>query len=238
MALTTEQAAAQLKVNQSRVRALIAAGGLKARRIGRQWMVDADSLDQQAALIGAGATGRPMAKRIAWAAADLADGGSAEWLSSADRSRLRGRLSSVMVAEVAQRWLSSRSDQVQRYRVGVDDLEALLTSDGVVRTGVSAVETYGPGLATSGSADAYVDDKTAVELVQDFFLVESAAGNLTLRVVRPDYHLISARTLSGRVTATRLIVGADLADEAEVRTRAAGLRLITAVLSELRGERG
>lgn len=42
--LTTKQAAERLGVNQSRVRQLILAGHLRARKVGRDWMIDERSL--------------------------------------------------------------------------------------------------------------------------------------------------------------------------------------------------
>jgi excisionase family DNA binding protein len=42
--LTTAQAAARLGVNASRVRQLILSGQLKARKVGRDWLIDERSL--------------------------------------------------------------------------------------------------------------------------------------------------------------------------------------------------
>jgi excisionase family DNA binding protein len=42
--LTTQQAAADLGVSQGRVNALIAAGRLKAQKIGMQWLIDKKEL--------------------------------------------------------------------------------------------------------------------------------------------------------------------------------------------------
>src|SRR3954451_24557382 len=65
MELTTREAAERLNVNQSRVRALVASGVLEARRIGSQWVIDDESVDRQAALTSARASGRSMSRRIA-----------------------------------------------------------------------------------------------------------------------------------------------------------------------------
>ena len=232
MELTTREAAQRLRVDQSRVRELVSTGGLRARRVGGQLLVDADCVDRQAALVSAGATGRPMAQRVAWAAADLADGGSAGWLTAAERYRLRKRLSSVSSLDIVRRWLTSRANRVSRYRVGVHDLDELLSGDGVVRTGVGAATTYRLGLGTAGSGDAYVTAEVAERLVEEFFLIASDSGNLTLRVVDHDLHLRTARsTVDGQVAA-RLLVGVDLADDLDVRTRTAGRNLISTVLAE------
>lgn len=221
-AITAAQAARRLGVNPSRVRALIVRGALTATRAGNQWLIDADSLDRHHDLVAAGATGRPFAPRIAWAAAALCDG-RRDGLTRDDRYRLRRRLGSVdtdaadACAQV-QRWLSRRADALHRYRIGAHDLEPLLRDAGVLATGISTVHTYDLGLATGGSADAYVSDRTRRVLVEEFFLIDSAQGNLTLRVT-------DAGTFDTDV-APRLIVGADLADDLDTRTRAAGRVLI------------
>ena len=45
MDLTTKQAAAQLGITPRRVRALITIGRLKAKKIGRDWLIDSRQLD-------------------------------------------------------------------------------------------------------------------------------------------------------------------------------------------------
>lgn len=232
MELTTREAAERLSVNQSRVRALVASGGLSARRVGDRWLVDADSVDRQAAFTSARATGRSMSQRIGWAAADLADGGEADWLGGNERSRLRQRLSTASSSEVMQRWLRSRCDSVSRYRVGEGDLAALLATEGVVRTGVSAAEAYRLGLGAAGAGDAYVTADVEQRLMDEFFLISSQTGNLTLRVVTDDWHQRTARQMGGQSVAARLVVGVDLADDTDVRTQSAGRTLIGTVLDE------
>ncbi|PRY57992.1 excisionase family DNA binding protein [Knoellia remsis] len=230
MEITTREAAERLDVNHARVRALVASGILTARLVGRQWLVDTDSVDRQAEMKTAQATGRPMAQRVAWAAGVLADGGRADWLTASEAYRLRRRLGSRARAEVVQRWLRSRSGDIRSFRVGQSDLTKLLAVDGVVATGVSAAVAYGLGLGTGGTGDAYVTSSLVGQLTSDFYLVESRTGNLTLRVVDGDLHLRSARSVGGRTVAPRLIVGADLADDRDARTKSAGRELIQSVL--------
>ncbi|MEB3069557.1 helix-turn-helix domain-containing protein [[Mycobacterium] vasticus] len=228
--VTTQQAAQSLSVHPSRVRALIASGALSATRAGRQWLIDAESLDRHADLVAAGATGRSFAPRIAWAAAALCDGLN-DGLAAADRYRLRNRLAhagdrDADTCALVRRWLSRRAESVHRYRVGERDLTRVLAVDGVLATGISTTSEYRLGLSTGGAADAYVNAKTHRELVEEFVLIESARGNLTLRV--------TDNALSGNAVAPRLIAGADLADDSEVRTRAAGCILIKDSLDEFR----
>lgn len=231
MELTTRQAAERLGVNQSRVRALVAAGRLAARRAGSQWLVDAGSIDRQATLIASGAKGRAMAPRVAWAAGVLADGGRAPWLSPADRSRLIKRLRKTDQVEVVVRWLATRSSRLARFRIGESDVDELLHADGVVSTGVSASAALGLGLGTGGTADVYVSDETAKRLVRDFFLIESRSGNLTLRIVEDALHQQASRTINGQHIAPSLLVGVDLAEDDDARAKTAGRALITTALA-------
>ena len=232
MEMTTREAAERLAVTQDRIGVLVRSGALDARRVGSQWLLDADSVDRQAALMSAGARGRSMAPRSAWAVAELADDGMAEWMHRVERSRLRKRLEDLDAVEVVQRWLRARAQTVMNYRVGEDDIEDLLSAEGVVATGVSAADAYGLSLGTGGSADAYVTKAVAKRLEGDFMLIPSRTGNLTLRIVDDDLYLRSAHQIERHCVAARLIVGADLADDTDTRTKSAGRALIQDVLSE------
>lgn len=113
-------------------------------------------------------------------------------------------------------------------------MSALLAAAEVVRTGVSATEAYGLGLGALGVGDAYVANDALDDLVRDFYLIEAQAGNLTLRVVDHRLHVSTARTMGQQHVAPRLIVGADLADDRDARTRTAGNGLLATVLTDLR----
>jgi excisionase family DNA binding protein len=233
--MTTREAAERLGVSQSRIRALVVSGALRARRVGSVWLVDTDSVDRQNEFIAAGATGRSMAPRVAWGSSDLADGGGAAWLRASERYRLRRSLRETSSIDVLRRRLSGRSRRAARYRVGERDLEEVLRAEGVVRTGVSAASAYDLGLGTGGSGDAYVNADVEKALVEGFYLIRSMAGNLTLRIVDENLHLASARVIKGRRVAPRLVVGVDLADDRDARTRAAGRELLRALLDEQMG---
>lgn len=232
MELTTGETAARLGVNTSRVRALIATGGLAARRVGQQWLVDADSVTAQHSLIVGHATGRSMSQRIAWATAALADGRNPDWITASERSRIHRRLRTIAGPDVVRRWLSSRADEVRTYRVGADDLVDVLATADVLATGVSATTAYGLGLTVTGQGDAYVTRELHDRLMRDHFLIETDHGNLTLRVVDHDWHLRTARGEAEAAVAARLIVGVDLADDPDARTRQLGLGLIVDALSD------
>ena len=230
--VTTAQAAQRLGVSTSRVRALIAAGALAATRAGSQWLIDVEDLDRHVNLIAAGATGRPFAPRIVWAAAALCDG-LPDGLKADDRYRLRNRLAHASdsgsdTCALVRRWLSQRAQRVRRYRITTSALPELESAPGVLLTGISATDTYDLGLGTGGAADAYVSGQALGELVDALFLIDTVRGNLTLRVTDTDL------LCTGATSAPRLIVGADLADDTDARTRAAGCALIDDALRAVR----
>lgn len=237
MELTTAQAAERLGISANRVRALISSGNLEARRVGTQWLVAGESVERQARLVDGGATGRPMATRIAWAAADLVDGGAALWLAPSERVRLRNRVAHSATPEVVQRWMARRSGPAARFRAGPQDLREVLAADRVVRTGISAAEAYQLGLGTGDAGDAYVAADRLPGLVEKYFLVESPKGNLTIRSSSDDLYWRTARQVGTFLVAPRMVVGADLADDPDPRTRALGLELLRSLPSTMRESR-
>lgn len=228
--VSVSDAARRLAVHPSRVRSLIATGQLQARRIGAQWVVDDVDLEEREGFVAAGATSRAMSARIAWAAAALLDGDDPDWLATSERSRLRARLRAHDAKDwqIYRRWLSSRQTAVTCFRVADSDVPALLARDGVVAAGVSAGSAYRLGLGTSGQADAYVSASLLADLVEEFFLIQTGVGNLSLRTVDGDWHLRTA--WDGRVAA-RLAVAVDLMDAGDARSRSAGRELLHALLS-------
>ncbi|MCA1712782.1 MAG: helix-turn-helix domain-containing protein [Actinobacteria bacterium] len=231
--MTVTQAAQHLGVNAARVRALVSSGALAGRRIGSQWVVDRGAIERRGQIVGAGGRSRSMSARVAWAAADLLDGGNAAWLATSERARLRSRLAAHGAAgwQTYSRWLASRQTSADRYRVGDGDIAAVLAADGVVATGASAASAYGLGLSAAGQAEAYADSATAAGLVDEFFLIRSTSGNLLLRTVDGDWHRRTAAAEQGRATAARLMVAVDLLDADDTRSRSAGRGLLAGLLA-------
>lgn len=232
--MTVTQAAEHLGVHPSRVRALVSAGALAGRRVGSQWLVQRDALERRAQIVGSGGHSRAMSTRIAWAAADLLDGGSADWLSTSERARLRARLAAHAGDgwQTYSRWLSSRQTRVARYRIADDDIAVLLATDGVVATGASAASAYRLGLSAAGQAEVYAAGETVAQLVDELFLLTSATGNLLMRTVDGDWHRRTATTRRGRVVAARLMTAVDLVDGQDARSRRVGTTLLGQVLAD------
>ena len=175
-----------------------------------------------------------MSTRIAWSAADLLERGSAGWLTTSERSRLRTRLRTHLgsESETYHRWLAARQTSRTRYRIAVSDVDTLLAEDGVVATGVSAASGYRLGLGMSSQADAYVTQDLAARLQDTYFLIASTQGNLTLRIVDGDWHLRTAQHRTGQHLAARLMVAVDLLDMDDARSETAGSTLLTELHAE------
>lgn len=238
--LSVREAAAYLGVHPSRVRALLNAGTLHGRRVGSQWLINIEDIDRRKALIRGGGRSRAMSTRIAWAAAALADGQRADWISASERTRLRTRLlhhGTAADLPSYQRWLSTRQQGVTRYRLAAPDLPDLLSVTGVVATGLSAARAFGCGLGPGGQADIYVTDTVARSLIKSFFLIASTKGNLTMRVVDGAWHQDTATVLNGQRVTPRLITALDLLDQRDARSTSTGRDLLTTTLHEFTAQR-
>lgn len=235
--LTVPEAAEHLNVHQTRVRELLRAGTVVGRRVGRQWLIDLDELDRHRDLVRGGAKSRAMSTRSAWAAGALLDGQETGWLSSSERSRLKARLRRH-ADEVAtfRRWLAARQVAVERFRLGDQDVAALLGERGVVATGISAARSHGQKLSAADEAEAYVTHAAARTLTRKYFLVASDRGNLLLRLVQGSWHTDTAVQRESLLVTTRLMTAVDLLDSNDARSTSAGRHLLRDALRALATE--
>lgn len=200
----------------ARARQLASAGQVRAEKIGSQWAIADGELHRWAAL-----PSRPMAERVAWAAAAMADGDRADWLESSERSRLRKRLESLHespdpVAQV-QAWLRARG-VVGWWHADIESLSAM--AEGVRLSGVSS---SGSQISSGGLVEGYVSPGELKPLVGEFWLVPAGPGQgeVVLRV---------SGFADGPVP--RLMVAADLADHRRSREVDAAGRIIREVLRD------
>ena len=133
MELGVSDVAERLGVSANRVRSLINAGELPARRVVGRWVVDEDA-------VAAGQirqSGRPMSPRVAWGLISLVENGRALELDPAERSRLRRRLRADPKLEqvVVQ---ARRRNVVHRLRVHPAALPRARNWPGAVASGASA----------------------------------------------------------------------------------------------------
>ena len=205
------ETAALLGVSDRQVRNLVERGELASGGRGR---VEQISLDAYVARRGE-VQRRVWEPRTAWAALELLTGGSARWLGSSQRSRLRQELASLD-AERAVSKLRNRAE-VRRYRVGVDRLPAVTRRLAVSRTGDTGL-------------DGYVDEPTLYRLISEQQMVRSERGNLTVRLLPPQVGQDFAAMVLGEGT---VVVAVDLATSTEPDEREIGLRLLSEALEQI-----
>ena len=101
---------------------------------------------------------------------------------------------------------------------------------GVVASGLTAAAAVGADILTAGAEDeAYCSTVTFARLRRDYALSDPGQANLLLRI--PCFAL----DLLGRAGMPDAVVAVDLAESSDVRTRRAGLKLLSGMLVRLRG---
>ena len=230
MVVGVGQVAAELGLSPSRVRALIAAGTLPAKKVSGSYVLDQDAVDLLAQRERP-AHVRAFSVRMAWACAAATDGVRPTWISDAELSRLRRRLDTAPASPgLWQARLAALTRHRLSFRVGEEQLKTLLVDPRVARTGTSAVAVGSDPRVGSGPAAVWVrtaDDLTA--LGQAYGLLPAESGNVTVSVAgAPQVPWLGGP--GGDVF--RLVVAADLLSVADARSRRTGRELLSAALIE------
>lgn len=146
---SVREAARLIGVSPQRVRAMLEAGRLQGRKVGRAWLVpNPERLDRRPG-------GRPLSPASAWALLALLVGDVPGWVDPAVRSRLRRRIRQGGAVRGLRE--SAPRARLSRWRVLPRDIDKLMSEFPLVLSGLSArhseldVVPVGPGL------DAYVD---------------------------------------------------------------------------------
>jgi len=226
--IPVSDAARELGVDVSRVRALIAAGALDAEKLAGRWFVDPASLAERRRV--GSAAGRPFAPRNAWALLLAASGEDLPaTLDSVAKWRVRRSLATDGLQSLRAR-LVQRAE-LRRYWALAGELRALRKRDDFAHSGSSASGAYELGLVAPDALDAYVCAQSiaALERDHDLELAPGAEANVILRVVPDD-----AWILAGRRVAPVAAVALDLASYPDPRSGRAGEKL----LKRLDRERG
>ena len=226
--MSASDAAEQLHVSPSRVRARIAAGDLPAQRLGGRWILDPSDVAALAASTGAGAAGgRMMSPRMIWGLIALGDGFEPHHLSPPERSRLRARLRShPNLSELAR--LAQNRAAVHRLRVHPGVLPRVLSAPRAVPGGVSA---EGHDLVQPGMVEIYLPENAVDRLIREFAgkPASRSEANLIIRVPNVDFWPFHDH-------AARLAIAFDLWDAADSRSRRSAERLYQAVIRSKRFE--
>ncbi len=221
--LTVDQAAARLGVSHQEVRRLVRTGTLPAQRVGRTLVLPEDGVDERARLTVT--PGRVLSGPTAWATLWELSGVRAVWLDRVARSRLTTRLRTSDAGQV----IAAVRDRADRHEVRVLPAyrDRALATDGVVPSGITAADAIGADIVAAGArAEAYCAAETLDALRRDLGVPDRGEPNLVVRVPRfPDL------PLAGLGPMPAAVVAVDLAESADVRTRRAGLDLLTAALN-------
>jgi hypothetical protein len=214
--VAVEDAARQLGLDSSRVRALIASGHLRADKVAGRWLVDWESV--LARERAQNAPGRPLTARNAWALLLLASGEAIP--SSVDANtqwRLRQTLRSHRLADLDSRL--GRRAEVHHLWALPGELRRLRVGRDVALTGSSAAGELNLGLLAPDAIDAYVPAGRIAALVHEHGLnsVAASEANVILRA-EPDGDWV----LAGRRTAPSAAVALDLAAYPDARSARVG----------------
>jgi excisionase family DNA binding protein len=181
--LSVDDAARELKVDPSRVRALAANGQLDAVKIGNSWAIYRSAVAARAAT--SPGRGRPVKPENAWTLLSLAAGVKPSWASQKALSRLSDLLRMRGLKGLAPR-MSQRAD-VRYFRAHPGEIKYILNDPVLMRSGVSAAAAHGLDLVSGREADGYIPHGKLDHFRKEHALeaVERRDANVVLRVV-PD----------------------------------------------------
>lgn len=217
--LGVPEAAEELGVASSRVRALIDEGSLDAEKVSGRWLVSRESVEQRRR--HAPGAGRPLVARNAWAALLAASGEQLPSIEPAAAWRIRQALGRDGLAGLRDRL--SRRAAPHRYWALPDELGALRDGDEIVLTGSSAARAHALTLVSPDVIDAYLPARRLEMLAAAHGLQTAPAreANVVLRAVPDD-----AWVLAGRRAAPVAAVAVDLTSYPDSRSQHAGTELI------------
>ncbi len=218
--LSIPEAAEELSLHPSRVRALAADGALPAIKIGERWAVDRAAVARR--LRGEHGAGRPFEPHNAWALLLLASGDQPDWLSAKELWRFRQLLRIDGLSGLASRL--ERRGKRRELDAHPGELSYLLEDRALVRSGVSAAGAYELDLVSGAEADGYLAESRLSEFEGAHALEPASpgAGNVLVRVVPDSAWHLSPR----RKAAPQAAVALDLLHDVDPRSQRAGRELL------------
>ena len=197
MDLSVAEFALARGVSRQRALAMIRAGQVDAKRVGRSWIVNQREVSNRQSL------GRPLSSRMAQLLLNAISGAPLSELESGDRfyvvryvDRLR---ESEEPAQLLHSWLRSRQIRVINVAANPSDIPEIASDDRVVPSGISDERA---GISAARELEGYVAEKDIERFIQSNLLVASDSPNVRLHVVS---------TLPDRPVSLGLVI-ADLAD--------------------------
>lgn len=177
MEVGVKEVAAQLGVSERRVRQLIDAGDLPARRVAGRLLVD------EAGIPRSRPVARPMSPRIAWAFIALLSSEPVAGISDRERARLEAKhrtlLASPRPAALLRSWLRSRA-QLLRLAVSPSEVDGLLQDPRLVPSGISDARSE---MSAGREAEAYVRPGDLEQLMADHLMAAVNPANVWLYVI-------------------------------------------------------
>lgn len=218
--LSIPEAARELRLDPSRVRALVSSGELPGMKVGGRWTVESAEVARRRR--DPRPAGRPFEPGNAWGLLFIASGLDAPWLEPSVRWRLEQGLAFRGMAGLRPRLI--KRCELHRFYAHPGEIRHLRARPDVVRSGISAAGDYGLKLVPGEELDCYLRARALKRMQRDHALEPVPAGraNVVLRAVPdPVWHMSS----DGGV-APIAAVAVDLADDADSRSARAGQRLI------------
>ena len=215
--LMTKDAALALGVSQRQVTDLLRAGKLAGEQLSDgTWLVTPRSISERRSL-NAGA-GRTWSAASSWALLGELSGQSSTGLSQSTLARVRRRIRTSTVEEIARK-VASRT-VARRYTA--DSIAR--TASALVLTGRSAADVIDTELPSQTQVvEGYLRDETLESFVRRYLLSADNGGDVTI------YEHHDSLNFDGRY-APDAVIAADLARSTSTRERSAGL----AALEEMR----
>lgn len=231
MELSVAEAAERLHLDESRVRQLVNAGDLPARRVGKVWLLDGDAvvlMSQRAR-----PEGRPMSERRAWALLDLLAGGDAPWLAAPARSQVRSVLRRLAPLG-ADEWRAALRNRGQKVAVGghSGSVRRLVEASEVVPAGPHEASAHGLDLvALSARPEVYLNANAWANLSKLLHLDQDASSSASAvaRLVHEE-GIIDRLRSNERLLA--LAIAADCLDDPDPRANHAGMKLLRAAADQ------
>ncbi len=188
-------------ISPRRVRALIRAGKLPARRVGRQWLVDQVSVHRPS-------PSRPLGERMRASVIAALSGYSIDERSASERFRLRRYIEELRHSENPDLILGAWIPETAAVALAVapSDLEDLARDTRLVKTGFSDPRAH---IAASGQLEGRVAEADIGALRREYLLRSSDRPNVFL-------HLTTKRPSAPLPLGVLLV---DLAHHAGVRER-------------------
>lgn len=219
----TETAARLLGVSSRRVNQLADTGDIiKASR----GLYDRLSIERHL-VSRRGTAGRAWDATTAWAAIALLSGPHLrpDWFSERSTYRLEANLRAITAIDLVAK---------ARHRASIHVYAGHSSAARMIRGAVVARDWSIVGLAgeIGDSVDGYLGAEELASVVEQYALVESSSGNVTLRVT--DFNMKTVRALA---KASDVLIALDAAGSVDARARGVGERVLERALARFRERR-